>query len=89
MDFKIKERLQRIFSSTPTKKIEPLQQGVLIASSKTSPMTEANTRFMMERLPLRWIAEGRITEADLALAATTPVLGQYAPQFGWPDDISL
>lgn len=28
----------------------------------------------------------RIREADLALAATTPVLGQYAPTFGWPDD---
>ncbi len=40
----------------------------------------------MERVPLRWISEGRITESDLALAATTPVLGQYAPTFGWPDD---
>ena len=28
----------------------------------------------------------QIREADLALAATTPVLGQYAPTFGWPDD---
>ncbi len=40
----------------------------------------------MERVPLRWISEGRITETDLSLAATTPVLGQYAPTFGWPDD---
>ena len=39
----------------------------------------------MERIPLRWIAEGRITESDIGLAATTPVLGQYAPTFGWPD----
>jgi hypothetical protein len=81
----IKEQLQRIFGSASTKKIEPRQPGVLIASSKLAPLTEANTRYMMERLPLRWIAEGRITEADLALAATTPVLGQYAPQFGWPE----
>ena len=28
----------------------------------------------------------RIKEADLALAATSPILGQYAPTFGWPDD---
>jgi hypothetical protein len=28
----------------------------------------------------------KIREADLALAATTPVLGQYAPTFGWSDD---
>ncbi len=27
-----------------------------------------------------------IKEADFALSATTPVLGQYAPTFGWPDD---
>jgi len=27
----------------------------------------------------------KIREADLALAATTPVLGQYAPTFGWPE----
>ncbi len=55
---------------------------------RSSPaiFTPKNTRFIMERVPLRWIAEGRITEADLALAATTPVLGQYAPTFGWPDD---
>jgi len=40
----------------------------------------------MERVPLNWIAKGRITESDLALASTTPVLGQYAPTFGWADD---
>ncbi len=49
-------------------------------------LTPKNTRFIMERVPIRWLSEGRITEADLALAATTPVLGQYAPTFGWPDD---
>ncbi len=54
--------------------------------SQPAPLTTKNTRFIMERIPLRWIAEGRITEADMALAATTPVLGQYAPTFGWPDD---
>ena len=51
-----------------------------------APFTPKNTRFIMERVPVRWIAEGRVTESDLALAATTPVLGQYAPTFGWPDD---
>ncbi len=54
--------------------------------SSPSLLTPKNSRFIMERVPLRWIAEGRITESDLALAATTPVLGQYAPTFGWPDD---
>ena len=39
---------------------------------------------MYERNPAR--IEKQIKEADLALAATTPVLGQYAPTFGWPDD---
>lgn len=34
--------------------------------------------------PLRLTA--KVREADLALTATTPVLGQYAPTFGWPDD---
>jgi len=28
----------------------------------------------------------QIKEADFALSATTPVLGQYAPTFGWADD---
>ena len=28
----------------------------------------------------------KLAEADRALAATTPVLGQYAPTFGWPED---
>ena len=27
-----------------------------------------------------------IQERNYGLAATTPVLGQYAPTFGWPDD---
>ncbi len=54
--------------------------------SSAALFTPKNTRFIMERVPLKWIAEGRITESDLALAATTPVLGQYAPTFGWPDD---
>jgi len=31
----------------------------------------------------------RMTEADAAVAQTTLVLGQYAPQFGWPDDWAL
>jgi len=83
----ILKRLFRFGESKPT----PTNQfpNVLVASSKLAPLTEVNTRTMMERLPIRWIAEGRITEADLALAATTPVLGQYAPQFGWPDDWGL
>ncbi len=29
-----------------------------------------------------------IKENDIALAATTPVLGQYAPTFGWPESHS-
>ncbi|MEM3617897.1 MAG: hypothetical protein QXK47_02350 [Candidatus Bathyarchaeia archaeon] len=65
------------------------QYGVVLASSRLNRAAEVNTRAIMERLPLRWVAEGRVTEADLALAATTPVLGQYAPQFGWPDDWGL
>ena len=77
MKINLKEQLQRIFGSAPTKKIEPMQPGVLIASSKLAPLNEANTRTMMERVPIRWIAEGKITESDLALAATTPILGQY------------
>jgi len=28
----------------------------------------------------------RIREDDLGIAATTPILGQYVPTFGWPDD---
>jgi hypothetical protein len=53
--------------------------------SNAALFTPKNTRFIMERVPLSWIAKGRITESDLALASTTPVLGQYAPTFGWPD----
>ncbi len=30
-----------------------------------------------------------LAEADQAVAQTTVVLGQYAPQFGWPDDWAL
>jgi len=83
------KRLLGIKESKPNPTKQPSGPGVLIASSKLAPLNEANTRVMMERLPIRWIAEGRITEADLGLAATTPILGQYAPQFGWPDDWGL
>jgi hypothetical protein len=72
---------QAISSRSPT--------GVLVASSKLAPLTEANLRTVIERVPIRFVAEGRLTESDLALAATTPILGQYAPQFGWPDDWGL
>lgn len=40
-------------------------------------------------LRIKEVAKGRITEGDLAIAQTTIVLGQYAPQFGWPDDWAL
>ncbi len=46
----------------------------------TAASHEYNPRRISERL------KAQIKEADLALAATTPVLGQYAPTFGWPDD---
>ena len=75
--------LQRLGLRTET---APQKQPTYDLRSSPALFTPKNTRFMMERVPLRWIAEGRITEADLALAATTPVLGQYAPTFGWPDD---
>ncbi len=58
--------------------------GVILASSLG---TRYNLRDVVEKVPLRMYAKGRLTEADLALAATTPILGQYAPQFGWPDDM--
>ena len=77
------KRLLGIKESKPNPIKQPSGTGVLVASSKIAPLNEANSRTMMERVPLRWIAEGRITESDLALAATTPILGQYAPQFGY------
>jgi hypothetical protein len=49
-------------------------------------LTARNLRYFMERVPISYLAVGRITESDMALAATTPILGQYAPTFGWPDD---
>ena len=40
--------------------------------------------------PRQWTEEAlkqnSIMERNYALAATTPVLGQYAPTYGWPDD---
>lgn len=76
--------LQRLRSRTQTVQQKPTQDFQL--RSSPALFTPKNNRFIMERVPLRWISEGRITEADLALAATTPVLGQYAPTFGWPED---
>jgi hypothetical protein len=32
------------------------------------------------------LKEFKLNEADIGLSSTTPVLGQYAPTFGWPDD---
>ena len=53
---------------------------------ETLSSSAAKAARVAQVLPLRNIAEGRITESDIALALTTPILGQYAPQFGWPDD---
>src|SRR5712692_6703744 len=75
----LKSTTDRRPSQTPPDLRQQLTSRPILLNTK-------NTRFLMERVPLRWVAEGRITEADLALAATTPVLGQYAPTFGWPDD---
>jgi hypothetical protein len=81
MNFKFWERKATTGKAAP--------QGMLLATSKLAPLTQENARNIMERVPIRWVAEGRLTEADLGLAATTPILGQYAPQFGWPDDWGL
>ncbi len=64
----------------------PQGYGVILASSAETRYT---LRDVMERVPLRMFAKGRLTEGDLALATATPILGQYAPQFGWPDDWGL
>jgi hypothetical protein len=44
-----------------------------------SSITEAAWRIGQERYT-------QVQERNYGLAATTPVLGQYAPTFGWPDD---
>jgi hypothetical protein len=54
-----------------------IQQG---RTRKNHIVTAASSDYNPNRLT------AKIREADLALAATTPVLGQYAPTFGWPDD---
>jgi len=61
-------------------RVKPIPQYETLSSSAVKAVRIAQT------LPIRNIAEGRITESDIALALTTPILGQYAPQFGWPDD---
>jgi hypothetical protein len=43
------------------------------------------------RNPQHWIEDAplgqyTVREDDLGIAATTPILGQYVPTFGWPDD---
>jgi hypothetical protein len=58
-----------------------IQQGRIAKADIARARTyEANPWRLTEKLG------AKIREADLALAATTPVLGQYAPTFGWPDD---
>jgi hypothetical protein len=54
-----------------------IQQG---RTSKRDILTAQSHEYNPNRIA------AKVREADLALAATTPVLGQYAPTFGWPDD---
>jgi hypothetical protein len=67
-------------------KTESHGYGVVTTSSRLANLTSYNTKMLMENVPLNWISKGRITEADIGMAATTPILGQYVPAFGWPDD---
>ncbi len=86
----------RLFGRNPKPLRRPVPQrprleAETIASSnpsttKLAGVTPYNLKTFMERIPLSSIALGRITESDMALAATTPILGQYAPTFGFPDD---
>jgi hypothetical protein len=65
--------VNRIIESVP---IAWIQQG---RTSKKDILTAQSHEYNPNRLA------AKIREADLALAATTPVLGQYAPTFGWPE----
>jgi hypothetical protein len=87
-DLKFWERHAETLAKAPAQK-PSVQTGLLLASSEATKVTDVNLRTVIERIPLRWVAEGRVTESDIGLAVTTPILGQYAPMFGWPDDWGL
>ncbi len=85
----------------------PIQEPLRFCAA-AGPSSSPNIQKIIESVPLAWIQQGRFSqkdiklaassefsaarinrklqEADRALAATTPILGQYAPTFGWPDD---
>jgi hypothetical protein len=65
--------INRIIENVP---IAWIQQG---RTSKKDILTAQSHEYNPNRIATK------IREADLALAATTPVLGQYAPTFGWPE----
>jgi hypothetical protein len=56
-------------------------------ATASSMITEINAQVGKERYATVQERYGvDIMERNYGLAATTPVLGQYAPTFGWPDD---
>jgi hypothetical protein len=65
--------VNRIIENVP---IAWIQQG---RTAKRDILTAQSHEYNPNRIA------AKIREADLALAATTPVLGQYAPTFGWPE----
>ena len=81
--------LNRVFGKKP-KPVTSANPATITSSNRSEArpagLTPRNLRAFMERVPISYLAVGRITESDLALAATTPILGQYAPTFGFPED---
>lgn len=64
----------------------PIAEVPHVTTARSNQRPPLNLIEAVERIPIRNFAKGRVNEADMALAATSPILGQYAPQFGWPDD---
>src|SRR2546422_19156 len=59
-------------------------QGWSDQAAKSSIISKAQESIGQWRQEKVW--KEKIQERNYALAATTPVLGQYAPTYGWPDD---
>src|SRR5437879_13253301 len=81
--------LNRVFGKKP-KPVTSANPATITSSNRSEArpagLTPRNLRAFMERVPISYLAVGRITESDLALAGTTPSLGPYAPTFGCPED---
>jgi len=93
------EKISNVFRRNKQKEVSAQQVRNLIRknaphvtlarSDSLPPLTKRNVAIMLDRMSLRQLAKGHITESDLAIAATGTIPGVYSARYGRPDDWTM